>query len=129
MLTSLKYAQEEIVRITTEQSQDGITNPLSEGQVSVKTLGKRSTYTKGYGGRKTTNSNAMSSEPTTNQDMVALEQKYQKAMADQAKAFQTMLMALATKSGIDPTSIPGLVSSAENEEDDALVREEDDDNA
>ncbi|KAF7127811.1 hypothetical protein RHSIM_Rhsim11G0006000 [Rhododendron simsii] len=93
-------------------------------------------YLKGYGIRKNTKANAMPSQPIPNPEVVALQEKlanhekvvanYEKAMVDQAKMFQNMLMMVVMKSGIDPACIPGLVSCSGNEEDDTLVGEKDD---
>ncbi|KAI8557079.1 hypothetical protein RHMOL_Rhmol05G0306600 [Rhododendron molle] len=126
-----KEAHQEIVRITSD-----VTNPQTEEHASVEVLGKRSGYLKGYGIRKNTKANAMPSQPIPNPEVVALQEKvathekvvanHVKAMADQAKMFQNMLMMVVMKSGIDPACISGLVSCSGNEEDDTSIGEEDD---
>ncbi|KAF7129733.1 hypothetical protein RHSIM_Rhsim10G0126600 [Rhododendron simsii] len=107
-----KEAHQEIVRITSD-----VTNPQTEEHASIEVLGKRSGYLKGYGIRKNTKANAMPSQPIPNPEVVALQEKlanhekvvanYEKAMVDQAKMFQNMLMVVVMKSGIDPACIPG----------------------
>ncbi|KAH7849527.1 hypothetical protein Vadar_019100 [Vaccinium darrowii] len=84
-----KECHEEMVRLTSKQSQLNVANPLSEEQISVKVLGKRSGYLKGYGIHKNT--------------------KFLNAMPSQAIPNQEVILMMALKSGIDPTCIPGLV--------------------
>lgn len=119
-----KECHEEMVRLTSEQSQPNVTNPLSEEQISVKVLWKRSGYLKGYGIRKNTKFlNAMPSQAIPNQEVVELKKqlddqaKAMAAMADKAKMFEKVILMMAMKSGIDPTWIPGLVPGSGNEED------------
>lgn len=64
--------KEEMVRLTPEQSQPNVTNPLSEGQIFVKVLAKRSGYLKGYGICKNTKFlNAMPSQAIPNQEVTS----------------------------------------------------------
>ncbi|KAF7136478.1 hypothetical protein RHSIM_Rhsim08G0151500 [Rhododendron simsii] len=113
-----------------DKAKEAHVNPQTQEQAFIKVLGKRSGYLKGYEIRKTTKANARPSQPIPNPKVVALQQKvanHEKAMADQAKMFQNMMMMMVVmKSRVDPTCIPGLVSCSGNEEDGTFVGEEDD---
>ncbi|GAB2287601.1 hypothetical protein Dimus_037940 [Dionaea muscipula] len=118
---------DEIVAKIAEQSQPEVTNPLSEEQISIDVLGKRSGYLKGYGIHKTTYT--AKSQAISNSEVLALKKVVEdqaKTVAEQSKviADQTnynrkmvnMMFLMSTKCGVDPTSIPGLIPNIENEE-------------
>ncbi|KAH7863368.1 hypothetical protein Vadar_016637 [Vaccinium darrowii] len=136
-----------------EQSQPDITNPLSEEQISIDVLGKRSVYVKEYGSRRSTIS--LSKPP---EEVAVLQQK----LDDQAKILtknsrslakysrtmtvvQGLLQVLAAKAGIDPVEVQDLidgsnavegtsgeedeVASTSSEEDDAASTSSEEDDA
>ncbi|KAF7135983.1 hypothetical protein RHSIM_Rhsim08G0062000 [Rhododendron simsii] len=101
---------DKIAKKLAEQSQPGVTNPQSEVQVSIDVLGKRSGYLKGYGIRKSTF--ATQSQPVPNSEVVSLKElvaDQAKLIADYAKKFETMMLFMATKNGVDPATIPRLI--------------------
>ncbi|KAG5543931.1 hypothetical protein RHGRI_016624 [Rhododendron griersonianum] len=117
--------QDKIAKKIAEQSQPGVTNPQSELQVSIDVLGKRSGYLKGYGIRKSTY--ATQSQAVLNSEVVALKEvvaDQAKLIADYAKKFETMMLFMATKNGVDPATIPRLISSNENGEDSSIGQED-----
>ncbi|GAB2278151.1 hypothetical protein Dimus_039270 [Dionaea muscipula] len=122
-----KQHYDEIVAKIAEQSQPEVTNPRSEEQISIDVLGKRSGYLKGYGIRKT--SYSTKSQSFSNSEVLALKKvvedqantvaEQSKVIADQAnynKKIVKMMFLMATKCGVDPASIPGLIPNTENEE-------------
>ncbi|KAF7123195.1 hypothetical protein RHSIM_Rhsim12G0114600 [Rhododendron simsii] len=116
-----KEVHAEIAKKIAEQSQPGVTNPQSEIQVSIDVLGKRSGYLKGYGIRKRTY--ATQSQVVPNAEVVALKEvvaDQAKLLVDYAKKFETMMLFMAMKNGVDPATIPGLISSNENGEDTSI---------
>ncbi|KAG5543555.1 hypothetical protein RHGRI_016331 [Rhododendron griersonianum] len=120
-----KEVHAKIAKKIAEQSQPGVTNPQSEVQVSIDVLGKRSGYLKGYGIRKRTY--ATQSQVVPNSEVVALKEvvaDQAKLLVDYAKKFETMMLFMATKNGVDPATIPGLISSNENGEDTSIGQED-----
>ncbi|KAG5517391.1 hypothetical protein RHGRI_037963 [Rhododendron griersonianum] len=119
-----KAFKAKIAKKIAEQSQPGVTNPQSEVQVSIDVLGKRSGYLKGYGIRKRTY--ATQSQVVPNSEVVALKEVADQAklLVDYAKKFETMMLFMATKNGVDPATIPGLISSNENGEDTSIGQED-----
>ncbi|KAG5517389.1 hypothetical protein RHGRI_037963 [Rhododendron griersonianum] len=119
-----KEVHAKIAKKIAEQSQPGVTNPQSEVQVSIDVLGKRSGYLKGYGIRKRTY--ATQSQVVPNSEVVALKEVADQAklLVDYAKKFETMMLFMATKNGVDPATIPGLISSNENGEDTSIGQED-----
>ncbi|KAF7147564.1 hypothetical protein RHSIM_Rhsim03G0038000 [Rhododendron simsii] len=116
---------DKIAKKLAEQLQPDVTNPQSEVQVSIDVLGKRSGYLKGYGIRKSTY--ATQSQAVPNSEVVALKElvtDQAKLIADYAKKFETMMLFMATKNGVDPATIPGLISSNENGEDTSIGQED-----
>ncbi|KAF7145884.1 hypothetical protein RHSIM_Rhsim04G0111400 [Rhododendron simsii] len=123
--TKAKEVHDKIAKKLAEQSQPGVTNPQSEVQVSIDVLGKRSGYLKGYGIRKSTY--ATQSQAVPNSEVVSLKElvaDQAKLIADYAKKFETMMVFMATKNGVDPATIPGLISSNENGEDTSIGQED-----
>ncbi|KAH7841676.1 hypothetical protein Vadar_032941 [Vaccinium darrowii] len=104
-------------------SQPDVINPLSEEQVSVEVLGKRSGYLKGYGIHRSRY--GTQSQGLPNSEVVALKQQVVdqgkimadqgKVIADYGKIFEKMMLMLA--SGVDPATIPGLIQGTENGDD------------
>ncbi|KAG5541645.1 hypothetical protein RHGRI_021473 [Rhododendron griersonianum] len=85
----------------------------------------RSGYLKGYGIR--TSTYATQSQAVPNSEVVALKEvvaDQAKLIADYAKKFETMMLFMATKNGVDPATIPGLISSNENREDTSIGQED-----
>ncbi|KAF7146926.1 hypothetical protein RHSIM_Rhsim03G0061400 [Rhododendron simsii] len=117
--------QAEIAKKIAEKSQPGVTNPQSEVQVSIDVLGKRSGYLKGYGICKRTY--ATQSQVVPNSEVVTLKEvvaDQAKLLADYAKKFETMVLFMATKNGVDPATVPGLISSNGNGEDTSIGQED-----
>ncbi|KAG5544374.1 hypothetical protein RHGRI_016953 [Rhododendron griersonianum] len=88
---------DKIAKMLAEQSQPGVTNPQSESQA------------------------------VPNSEVVALKEvvaDQAKLIADYAKKFETMMLFMATKNGVDPATIPGLISSKENGEDTSIGQED-----
>ncbi|GAB2225585.1 hypothetical protein Droror1_Dr00006382 [Drosera rotundifolia] len=120
-----KEHHDEIVAKIAKQSQLNITNPRSEEEISIDVLEKRSGYLKGYGIRK--NTYVTKSQAASNSEVASLKQvvtDQAKVVSDQAKMitdyskkFENMVFFIATKCGVDPTIIPGLIPSSEMEED------------
>ncbi|KAF7134583.1 hypothetical protein RHSIM_Rhsim08G0110800 [Rhododendron simsii] len=122
---TIHYIPAEIAKKISEQSQPGVTNPQSGVQVSIDVLGKRSDYLKGYGIHKRTY--ATHSQVVPNSEVVALKEvmaDQAKLLADYAKKFETMMLFMATKNGVDPATILGLISSNENGEDTSIGQED-----
>ncbi|XP_058191391.1 uncharacterized protein LOC131308467 isoform X2 [Rhododendron vialii] len=120
-----KEVHDKIAKKLVEQSQPGVTNPQSKVQNSIDVLGKRLGYLKGYGIRKSTY--ATHSQAVPNFEVVALKEvvaDQAKLIADYAKKFETMMLFMATKNGVDPATIPGLISSNENGEDTSIGQED-----
>ncbi|KAG5535302.1 hypothetical protein RHGRI_023169 [Rhododendron griersonianum] len=120
-----KAFKAEIAKKIAEQLQPSVTNPQSEVQVSIDVLGKRSGYLKGYGIHKSTY--AIQSQVVPNSEVVALKEvvaDQAKLLAKYAKKFETMMLFMATKNGVDPATIPRLISSNENGEDTSIGLED-----
>ncbi|KAF7113567.1 hypothetical protein RHSIM_RhsimUnG0113100 [Rhododendron simsii] len=118
-------AYAEIAKKIAEKSQPGVTNPQSKVQVSIDVLGKRSGYLKGYGIRKRTY--ATQSQVVPNSEVVTLKEvvaDQAKLLADYAKKFETMVLFMATKNGVDLATVPGLISSNGNGEDTSIGQED-----
>ena len=99
---------------TQEQLDPNVTKPLSEEQISIDVLGKRSVYVKGYGIRKTTTPSAQ--PQTSDHEVIALRQELDK----QSKSLTTVLgvvKVLASKLGIDETNILSLLQESTSGED------------
>lgn len=85
-----------------EQSQPGVTHPLSEEQISREVLGMRSVYLKGYGIRKDSTSSSTHFE-APNSEVIVLQQQLVdqgKQLLDQAQTMstmQTVIQMLTTK--------------------------------
>ncbi|KAG5543451.1 hypothetical protein RHGRI_016247 [Rhododendron griersonianum] len=94
---SCERMEDKIAKKLAEQSQPGVTNPQSESQA------------------------------VSNSEVVALKEvvaDQAKLMADYAKKFETMMLFMASKNGVDPATIPGLISSKENGEDTSIGQED-----
>ncbi|KAH7833244.1 hypothetical protein Vadar_004430 [Vaccinium darrowii] len=113
-----------------EQSEPDITNPLSEEQISIDVLGKRSVYVKEYGSRRSTISSSKPPEETLTKNSRTLA-KYSRTMT----VVQGLLQVLAAKAGIDPAEVQELIDGSNvvegtsGEEDDAAGTSDDEDDA
>ncbi|XXG54636.1 hypothetical protein AAC387_Pa03g2461 [Persea americana] len=99
---------EALVQRTEEQSQPSVTTPMTEEQIAVDVLGKRSGYVKGCG-IYTRNSSSSTQSRAPDPEVIALREQLAEQARRQAKqdkrtrALESFVQQLAAAAGIDPT--------------------------
>ena len=115
--------QEELVRLCNEQSQPSITSPLSEQQVSVQVLGKRSGYLKGFGIRTKCSLGPIQNQTGPDSEVLHLRQQVaefsqQTNFLSQKTTFlENLVLHLAQRAGVDPNTVLGADGTSGGAED------------
>ena len=94
------------MRLTAEQSQPSITSPMTDEQISVKVLGQRSGYLKGFGIRKKSTSSSTQNRMGPDSEVLQLRQQIAE-FGKKTILLEGLVLQLAERAGRDPGSLVG----------------------